>query len=90
MRTHLSYSLFASWVAWLRDWRWRRAQRISPQLLQTLLRQAKAPCVLDVRNPDEFVGERGHIAEAMLVPLPTLEDALSELEPYRTRPIVIV
>ncbi len=90
MRTHLRYSLFASWCAGLRNWRWRRVHRISPQHLHMLLSQAGAPLVLDVRNPEEFVGARGHIAEAVLVPFPTLAQALSELQPSRTRPIVTV
>ncbi len=42
--------------------RWRHAGKMSPQQLQTLLSQGRSPLVLDVRNPDEFTGERGHIA----------------------------
>jgi membrane protein DedA with SNARE-associated domain len=70
--------------------RWRRPGKISPQQLQMLLSQEEAPFVLDVRNPDEFVGERGHVSEAVLVPLPELDRRLSELEPHRTRTIVTV
>lgn len=69
---------------------WRRPGKISPQQLQTLLSQGESPLVLDVRNPDEFVGERGHIPEAVLVPLPELDRRLGELESYRTRIIVTV
>ena len=46
--------------------------KLSPQQLHTILGQERAPFVLDVRNPDEFVGVRGHIAEAVLI-LPLLE-----------------
>ncbi len=70
--------------------RWRRPGKISPQELQTLLSQEEAPLVLDVRNPDEFVGERGHIAEAVLLPLPELDRRVDELKPHRTRTIVTV
>jgi F0F1-type ATP synthase membrane subunit c/vacuolar-type H+-ATPase subunit K len=70
--------------------RWRRPGKMSPQQLQTLLSQKEPLLVLDVRNPDEFVGERGHITEAVLVPLPELARRLGELEPHRTRTIVTV
>jgi hypothetical protein len=70
--------------------RWRQPRKISPQQLQTLLSQGASPLVLDVRNPDEFVGERGHISEAVLVPLPELDKQLDELTTHRTRTIVTV
>ncbi len=70
--------------------RWRRPGKISPRQLQTLLSQEEAPFVLDVRNPDEFVGERGHITEAALYPLPELDKKLEELKAHRTRTIVTV
>jgi uncharacterized membrane protein YdjX (TVP38/TMEM64 family) len=70
--------------------RWRRPGKLQPHHLQEQLSQAEPPLVLDVRNPDEFVGERGHIKEAVLVPLPELDRRLDELEPHRTRTIVTV
>jgi uncharacterized membrane protein YdjX (TVP38/TMEM64 family) len=70
--------------------RWRRPGKISPQRLQTLLSQSESPLVLDVRNPDEFVGERGHIREAVLCPLPELDQKLDELWAHCTRTIVTV
>lgn len=70
--------------------RWRRPEKLQPHHLQKQLSQAEPPFVLDVRNPDEFVGERGHIQEAMLVPLPELDTRLDELKAHRTRTIVTV
>ncbi len=70
--------------------RWQRPGKMSPQQLQMLLSQGESPLVLDVRNPDEFVGERGHIKEAVLVPLPELDNRLGELTSHRTRLIVTV
>jgi hypothetical protein len=46
--------------------------------------------VLDVRNAEEFVGERGHLAEAVLCPLPELGKKLDELKTHRPRTIVTV
>jgi uncharacterized membrane protein YdjX (TVP38/TMEM64 family) len=70
--------------------RWRRPGKMSPPQLQTLLSQSASPLVLDVRNPDEFVGERGHITGAVLCLLPELDTKLGELKAHRTRTIVIV
>jgi uncharacterized membrane protein YdjX (TVP38/TMEM64 family) len=70
--------------------RWRRPGKMSPQQLQTLLSQGESPLVLDVRNPDEFVGERGHITGAVLCPLSELDTKLDELKAHRTRTIVAV
>lgn len=46
--------------------------------------------VIDVRTPDEFVGEQGHIAGALNVPLDELPLRLAELDPDRARPIALV
>lgn len=43
--------------------------------------------VLDVRDPAEF--SAGHILNAINVPLAALEDRSGELEPYRTRPVIV-
>ena len=51
---------------------------------------AQAPLVLDVREPDEFVGELGHIAGARLLPLNTLAHRVHELEAWRHRPVITV
>lgn len=64
--------------------------RISPQELQALLGQEKSPLVLDVRDRDEFIAERGHIADAVLCPLPELDTQLDDLAVHRTRPVIIV
>lgn len=68
----------------------RRPGGMSPQELQALLVQEKSPLVLDVRNPDEFVGERGHITGAVLCPLPEFDTMLDNLATHRTHPIVTV
>lgn len=46
--------------------------------------------VLDVRSPDEFVGEQGHIKGALNIPLDVLPDRLSELGDYEERSIILV
>jgi len=93
MRIHLFRSLLFVVAIALFSWlirRRRRPGKISPQRLQMLLSQNESPLVLDVRNPDEFVGERGHIREAVLCPLPELDQKLDELRARCTRTIVTV
>ena len=71
--------------------RWRRhAGKMSPQQLQLLLSQGQPPLVLDVRNPDEFVGEWGHITGAVLCPLPALATKMNDLAAHHTHAVVIV
>jgi sulfur dioxygenase len=48
------------------------------------------PFVLDVREPQEFVGELGHIAGSTLVPLRELADRAGELEAHKSGPTVVV
>jgi len=69
---------------------WRRPGRLTQRQLHTLLSQDAPPLVLDVRSPEEFIGELGHIGGALLLPLPELDTRLAELTPYRQRTIVTV
>lgn len=46
--------------------------------------------VLDVRSAEDFVGEQGHIAEAMNISLEELLNRLAELRDYEERPIILV
>lgn len=54
------------------------------------LRAAAAPVVIDVREPEEFVGELGHIEGALLVPLDALERRLPKLLGYTDRELLVV
>lgn len=48
----------------------------------------KDAVIVDVREPNEFVG--GHLLNAKLIPLGELKARVGELEKYRERPIVVV
>ena len=61
-----------------------------PQQLREELSRPQPPLVLDVRNPDEFVGDLGHIEGAVPIPLPELDAKLDQLTPHRQRRIVAV
>lgn len=96
MRTHLFrlglfvFFVFGFALLPLLIRRWRRSEKIAPSTVQALLSRQDPPLILDVRNPDEFVGERGHIKGAVLVPLPELDTRLGEIPSHRTRMIVTV
>ena len=49
---------------------------VTPRDLAARLAAQPAPLVLDVREPEEFVGELGHVPGAVLVPLDALEHRL--------------
>ena len=48
------------------------------------------PLVIDVREPEEFVGDLGHIEGALLVPLDVLERRLPKLHGYADRELCVV
>jgi glyoxylase-like metal-dependent hydrolase (beta-lactamase superfamily II)/rhodanese-related sulfurtransferase len=54
------------------------------------LRSDSPPLLVDVREPEEFVGELGHIEGALLVPLDALGQRLPKLAGYVDRDIVVV
>lgn len=48
------------------------------------------PIVLDVRGPDEFLGELGHISGARNITLGDVPRRLGEIEALKTKPVVLV
>ncbi|UCC55392.1 MAG: VTT domain-containing protein, partial [Gammaproteobacteria bacterium] len=46
--------------------------------------------VLDVRSPEEFVGEQGHIDGAVNIPVEELQQRMNEIGDYLERPVMIV
>ena len=68
------------------------AQQMTARQLAAALsdRSDSEPVVLDVREPEEFVGELGHVAGSLLVSLDSLERRLPKLEGYHDRTVVVV
>ena len=58
---------------------------IDPQWVEENARDLQ---LLDVREPDEFVGPLGHIEGSVLIPLGTLPERLGELS--KDKPIVAI
>jgi len=59
--------------------------------LATMLAGPTPPLVVDVREPEEFVGDLGHIAGALLVPLDSLQRRLPKLHHgYTDRAVAVI
>ena len=63
---------------------------VAPEALAGELAGAAPPLLLDVREPEEFVGELGHIRGALLVPLDALHRRLPKLAGYLGREVIVV
>jgi rhodanese-related sulfurtransferase len=66
-----------------------KVPELSAEEIAQRLRADDRPLVLDVREPEEFVGDLGHVEGALLVPLDALERRLPKLAGYVDRPIVL-
>lgn len=62
-----------------------KADEVSAQIAS-----ARPPFVLDVREPQEYTGELGHIPGSALVPLRELAARVGELHAHRNGPTVVV
>lgn len=58
--------------------------------LRARLDRPTPPLLLDVREPDEFRGELGHIPGSVLVPLQDLPARAEELASYRQAEIIVI
>ncbi len=66
------------------------AAQIEPIELVARVSAAESPLIVDVREPEEFVGDLGHIEGALLVPLDSLQRRLPKLAGYVGRTLVVV
>jgi glyoxylase-like metal-dependent hydrolase (beta-lactamase superfamily II)/rhodanese-related sulfurtransferase len=67
-----------------------RVRQLSPQEVQLHRTSPLPPLVLDVREPEEFTGELGHIPGSILIPLKELSSRVKEIEEYMHRDVIIV
>lgn len=68
----------------------RRGPVIEVRDLEQRLATGEDICLLDVRNPDEFSGEQGHVRGARNIPLDRLQQRMDELVDYLERPLAIL
>jgi sulfur dioxygenase len=67
-----------------------QVRELRPEEVQGLLEASPPPVIVDVREPEEYAGELGHIRGSLLIPLKELPSRARELEPYRDRHIIAV
>jgi len=68
----------------------RRAPMISASELKQRLDEQEDILLLDVRSPEDFHGEQGHIAAAKLLPLEQLEQRIHELDSCKNKPVITI
>ncbi len=67
-----------------------QVRQMNARELKARLAGGGAPALVDVREPEEYRGELGHIAGARLVPLRELAERAGELEALKDREIVAI
>jgi len=65
-------------------------RQLTPADVYDRLMRGAAPVLIDVREPDEFVGELGHIRGSRLLPLKELAERAAELAEHKHADIVTV
>ena len=68
----------------------RRGPMIDIPELRQRIDTEKKLLVLDVRTPEDFVGEQGHIEEAVNIPVEDLQQRVDEIGNYLEQPVAIV
>ncbi len=67
----------------------KQEQTMTPGEVDALIAADTTVVLLDVRTPGEWNGTLGHLKDALLIPLPELEQRVGELEQHRGRTIVV-
>ena len=70
--------------------RWRKPPMVDVPELKQRLDAGADLLVLDVRKPEDYSGEQGHIPGALNIPLPELPARLGELKGREERPIITI
>lgn len=67
-----------------------QVRQLSPVEVLALVHSDSPPLVLDVREPNEYSGELGHIPGSKLIPLKDLADHAGELEAYKNKHVIAI
>jgi len=67
-----------------------QVRQLTPQEVQLRMTSFLPPFILDVREPEEFNGECGHIAGSVLIPLKELSTQVHEIEAYKNKDVIVV
>lgn len=66
-----------------------RINSMDVRQLQSDLQEKKDVVLIDVRSEAEFNGSVGHLENAILIPLPELEQRYSELNEFKDKEIIV-
>jgi phage shock protein E len=64
-------------------------RKLTPQVAYEMIRDSPGMLVLDLRTPQQFNGQTGHIQRAVNIPLARLPYRLLEISPFREETILI-
>jgi rhodanese-related sulfurtransferase len=67
-----------------------QVRQLSPAQVEMLNETSPGPIILDVREPDEYTGELGHIRGSISIPLKDLTSRAEELDKYKDDHIIVV
>lgn len=67
-----------------------RVRQLTAQEVRLHLGKATPSLLLDVREPDEFTGELGHIPGSRLIPLKELPARIGEIEAYKDKDVIVI
>lgn len=68
----------------------RRGSMLQVDELKLRLDSDEEMLLLDVRTPEDYEGDQGHVAGSVLIPLEELEQRIEELGDYLEKPIVTI
>jgi len=67
-----------------------QVRQLNPLEVQSLVNSDSPPLVLDVREPNEYSGELGHIRGSKLIPLKDLANRATELEALKNKHVIAI
>jgi glyoxylase-like metal-dependent hydrolase (beta-lactamase superfamily II)/rhodanese-related sulfurtransferase len=67
-----------------------QVRQLSPVQVRSLTEAWPPPIILDVREPEEYSGELGHIEGSILIPLKDLTSREEELKEYKDKHVIAV
>ncbi len=67
-----------------------RVRQLTAQEVRLQLGSPASPLLLDVREPEEFTGELGHIPGSRLIPLKELPARVGEIEAYKDKDVIVI
>lgn len=82
-------AIFLGVTGWVIALRIQKSERtMTPGEVESLMVLDSTVVLLDVRTPQEWGGDTGHLKGAVLIPIQDLEQRIGDLDVYRHRTII--